>query len=60
MFCTDTANGILYRTWNVETLLLLDAGLHWNERGCVIILVDCIVLWLLQHNVAKAIAMKRA
>jgi hypothetical protein len=39
---------------------MLDDGLRWDERGCVIILVDCIVLWLLQPNVTKAIAMKRA
>jgi lysophospholipase L1-like esterase len=39
--------------------VVMSDGLHLNERGCAV-LVDCIVQWLLQHNVTKAIAVKRA
>jgi hypothetical protein len=40
------------------SVVMLD-GLHFNERWRAV-LVDCIVQWLLQHNVTKAIAVKQA
>jgi acyl-CoA thioesterase I len=53
-----------YCSWNCLSnamcgYVVLSDGLHLNERGSAV-LVDCIVQWLLQHNITKAIAVKRA